>query len=136
MKKLFMIIILLFLSAIGFRLYIPTEIIAIHRDSNHSLTLLVNHFPWTRKGKIRWWESNRARIFNQVNFNQSLYSVYIYNTHYRKDSGTDEDSDLLCFKEMTTEENCISKENRPLIVRSYHDGHIEYETESLLRRFY
>ncbi|ORM77703.1 hypothetical protein HA44_13800 [Mixta gaviniae] len=64
------------------------------------------------------------------------YFIFIYNTHYKKDSGTDQDSDLLCFEDMATEQNCISKENRPLIVWHYPDGHTEYETESLLRRFY
>ncbi|POU50234.1 DUF943 family protein [Mixta calida] len=136
MKKLTIIIITLLLGAIGFRLYYPTEIITIHRTSKHSLTMLVDHFPWTKKGKIAWWKEHHEEIFRQMNFNESIYSIYIFNSRYKKDSGTDQDSDLLCFEEMATEQNCISKENRPLIIRRYPDGHIEYETESILRRFY
>ncbi|WP_368928443.1 DUF943 family protein [Mixta calida] len=136
MKKLTIIIITLLLGAIGFRLYYPTEIITIHRTSKHSLTMLVDHFPWTKKGKIAWWKEHHEDIFRQMNFNESIYSIYIFNSRYKKDSGTDQDSDLLCFEEMATEQNCISKENRPLIIRRYPDGHIEYETESILRRFY
>ena len=136
MKKLTIIIITLLLGAIGFRLYYPTEIITIHRTSKHSLTMLVDHFPWTKKGKIAWWKEHHEEIFRQMNFNESIYSIYIFNSRYKKDSGTDQDSDLLCFEEMATEQNCISKENRPLIVWRYPDGHIEYETESILRRFY
>ncbi|MDU6537938.1 DUF943 family protein [Mixta calida] len=136
MKKLTIIIITLLLGAIGFRLYYPTEIITIHRTSKHSLTMLVDHFPWTKKGKIAWWKEHHEEIFRQMNFNESIYSIYIFNSRYKKDSGTDQDSDLLCFEEMATEQNCISKENRPLIVWRYRDGHIEYETESILRRFY
>ena len=136
MKKLTIIIITLLLGAIGFRLYYLTEIITIHRTSKHSLTMLVDHFPWTKKGKIAWWKEHHEEIFRQMNFNESIYSIYIFNSRYKKDSGTDQDSDLLCFEEMATEQNCISKENRPLIIRRYPDGHIEYETESILRRFY
>ena len=136
MKKLTIIIITLLLGAIGFRLYYPTEIITIHRTSKHSLTMLVDHFPWTKKGKIAWWKEHHEEIFFFMYFNESIYSIYIFNSRYKKDSGTDQDSDLLCFEEMATEQNCISKENRPLIIRRYPDGHIEYETESILRRFY
>ena len=136
MKKLTIIIITLLLGSIGFRLYYPTEIITIHRTSKHSLTMLVDHFPWTKKGKIAWWKEHHEEFFRQMNFNESIYSIYIFNSRYKKDSGTDQDSDLLCFEEMATEQNCISKENRPLIIRRYPDGHIEYETESILRRFY
>ncbi|POY66355.1 hypothetical protein C3402_18215, partial [Pantoea sp. PSNIH3] len=125
MKKLTIIIITLLLGAIGFRLYYPTEIITIHRTSKHSLTMLVDHFPWTKKGKIAWWKEHHEEIFRQMNFNESIYSIYIFNSRYKKDSGTDQDSDLLCFEEMATEQNCISKENRPLIIRRYPDGHIE-----------
>ncbi|HCW47596.1 MAG TPA: hypothetical protein DGH25_09525, partial [Erwiniaceae bacterium] len=61
------------------------------------------------------------------------HRILFFQADYQKDSGTDQDSDLLCFEEMATEQNCISKENRPLIIRRYPDGHIEYETESILR---
>lgn len=79
---------------------------------------------------------HREEIFKQLKFNESIYSIYIYNTHYKKDSGTDQDSDLLCFDDMDTEANCISKENQPLVIHHYRDGHTEYTTESIFRRFY
>ena len=136
MKKIFIFIIGLCLFIIALRLYYPTEIIAIHRTSQHSLTLLVRYFPWTTPGKVRWWKKNHDEIFNKMDFHESIYAIYIYNTYYKKDSGTDQDSDLFCFEEMDTEANCISKENRPLIIRQYNDGHTEYTTESIFRRFY
>ncbi|MGD8105277.1 DUF943 family protein [Pantoea sp. FN0302] len=126
---------LLFITA-GYHLYYPTRVIGIHHTSEHIIVIVVEHFPWTKKGKIRWWERHRNDIFNQVNFKENVYSIYIYNTHYKKDSGTDQDSDLRCFEEMNTAANCISKENRPLIIRHYRDGHTEYTTESIFRRFY
>ncbi|GLR10540.1 hypothetical protein GCM10007905_32600 [Mixta theicola] len=54
---------------------------------------------------------------------------------YKKDSGTDQDSDLLCFDDMPTEVNCISKVNRPLLIWHYPDGHTEYVTENFFQRF-
>ena len=136
MKKFTYALIFFIMIAAGYRLYYPAKLIGIHPQSTHTIVLVVEHFPWTKTGKILWWEKHGPKILNKLNFNADDYSAFIYNTQYKKDSGTDEDSDLLCFKEMATEENCISKENRPLIVWRYPDGHIEYETESLLRRFY
>lgn len=136
MKKLLYTLIALTLFATGYRLYYPVKIIGIHPLSRNTIVLVVQNFPWTKKGKINWWRKKGPEIFNKLNLKPDDYSVFIYNTRYKKDSGTDEDSDLLCFKEMKTEQNCISKENRPLIVWRYRDGHIEYETESILRRFY
>lgn len=136
MKTMGAIFLILVCTLVGYRLCYPARIIDIHRTSENSITLVVEYFPWTKTGKIRWWERQRDGIFKQLNFNERLYSVYIYNTRYKKDSGTDQDSDLFCFEDMATQENCVSKENRPLIIHHYRDGHTEYITESILRRLY
>ncbi|AUX94338.1 DUF943 family protein [Mixta gaviniae] len=136
MKKLPCLILIFTLLSVGHPFFYPTKLIGVHQPSDNVIVLIVDHFPWTKKGKISWWENNRSKIFNRLKFDKEKYFIFIYNTHYKKDSGTDQDSDLLCFEDMATEQNCISKENRPLIVWHYPDGHTEYETESLLRRFY
>lgn len=136
MKRIALAFILFFCTCILFHFCYPVRIIGMHKASEYTVVLVVEHFPLTKKSKISWWESHKAGIFNALNFHSNDYTIYIYNTHYKKDSGTDQDSDLLCFEDMATEQNCISKENRPLIVWHYPDGHTEYETESLLRRFY
>lgn len=136
MKKIIYSILIIACLLIGYRICYPVKIIGIHHTSESIIVLVVEHFPWTTQGKIRWWENNREKIFRPLHFNKKIYTVYIFNTHYKKDSGTDEDSDLNCFEEMDTAENCVSKENHPLIVRHYRDGHIEYQTESIWRRFY
>lgn len=136
MKKLIAIIFSFVFAIVGYRLCYSPQIIGIHQSSKNIITLVVENFPWTKTGKIKWWKRNQHEIFSKLDIRESDYSVFIYNTYYQKDSGTDEDSDLLCFKEMVTEENCISKENRPLIIWHYRDGHTEYETESIFRRFY
>lgn len=129
---------LLFLAFVIFSYYLlnPTRIIGIHQISENIIVLVVEHFPWTKPGKIKWWQNNQAEIVSKLNIQGSSYSIFIYNTYYKKDSGTVRDSDLLCFKEMATENSCISKENRPLIIWRDRDGHTEYTTERIFRRFY
>lgn len=136
MKRLIIIFLTIISVVVSYRFCFPPKIIGIHHTSKHIIVMVVEYSPWTTKGKIRWWEKHRENIFNKLDFNENIYSIYIYNTHYKKDSGTDQDSDLRCFEEMDTEANCISKENRPLIIRQYNDGHTEYTTESIFRRFY
>lgn len=132
-----MILFFVFIFSIAsYRLCYPPKITGIHQSAENVIVLVVKHFPWTKAGKIKWWQKNQVEILSKLNTNKGDYSVFVYNANYQKDSGTDKDSDLLCFREMVAEENCISKENRPLIIWHYHDGHTEYKTESIFRRFY
>ncbi|AUY26122.1 DUF943 family protein [Mixta calida] len=137
MKKyryLFIFSLLLFF----FRLLLPVKIIGVHKLGETSTIVIVKNFPLTRMGKISWWQQHQSELHRKWPFIGSVknHRILFFQADYQKDSGTDQDSDLLCFEEMATEQNCISKENRPLIIRRYPDGHIEYETESILRRFY
>ncbi|ARJ42841.1 hypothetical protein B1H58_12925 [Pantoea alhagi] len=136
MKKILILVVIFSFVITGYRICHPTRIIGIHQVSENIIVLVVQHFPWTKQGKISWWQRNQSGVFSKLNIQENNYSVFIYNTCYKKDSGTDQDSDLLCFKDMATEESCISKENRPLIIWRYRDGHTEYTTESIFRRFY
>lgn len=136
MKNFIVTLLCLAFATVGYRLFYPTKIIGIHYKKKHTVSLIVNYFPWTTQGKISWWEKHRDDIFKKLKINEDVYSIYIYNTNYKKDSGSDHDSDLLCFEEMNTEVNCVSKENQPLVIHHYRDGHTEYTTESIFRRFY
>ena len=130
----FIVIALLFTA---YRVLLPVKVIGIHKPGETSTIVIVKHFPITRAGKISWWKKNRNKLGKQFPFILSAknHRVVFFETEYKKDSGTDQDSDLLCFKDIPGEVNCVSKQNRPLLVRHYPDGHTEYITENMFQRF-
>lgn len=89
----------------------PVEIVAAHNGD----TLLVKHFPYLKSRQIAWWEANKDMIKTKYNIphkrSDGYYSVFImdFGDGYRVDRGTDEDSGLLCFEEMTVPARCIEK---------------------------
>jgi len=93
----------------------PVEIVAVHNSN----TILVRHFPYLKSRQIAWWEANKDMI--QAKFGiphkdgDGYYGVYIqdFGDGYRVDRGTDEDSDLLCFDDMSVSARCIEK--KPLM---------------------
>lgn len=101
----------------------PVEIVAVHRD-----VMLVRHFPYLKSRQIAWWEANKGMIKAKYGIpNKSeadYYSIVImdFGKGYRIDRGTDEDSDLLCFDEMSTDERCIEKYPRLWIRFSLNTG--------------
>lgn len=93
----------------------PVDIVAVH-DGN---TILVRHFPYLKSRQIAWWKANKYSIQERFGIphkdTRGYYSVYIHDfgDGYRVDRGTDEDSDLLCFDDMTVPARCIEK--KPLM---------------------
>lgn len=91
----------------------PVEIVAVHRN-----VMLVRHFPYLKSRQIAWWEANKDMIQAKYGIpgkgEADYYSVVImdFGEGYRIDRGTDEDSDLLCFDEMSVEARCIEKHPR------------------------
>ncbi|WP_436893228.1 DUF943 family protein [Siccibacter turicensis] len=91
--------------------FTPVEVVAVH-DGN---TILVRHFPYLKSRQIAWWEANKDMIqakYGIPNKNDSdYYSAVImdFGEGYRIDRGTDEDSDLLCFDDLSVDARCIEK---------------------------
>lgn len=89
----------------------PIEIVAVHDGD----TILVRNFPYLKSRQIAWWEANKDMIQAKYGIpNKSeddYYSVVImdFGEGYRIDRGTDEDSDLLCFDEISVDARCIEK---------------------------
>lgn len=90
--------------------FTPVEIVAVHGN-----TILVRHFPYLKSRQIVWWGKNKdiikAKYGIPRKFEDGFYQVFImdFGYGYRVDRHTDEDSDLLCFDDMTVEERCIEK---------------------------
>lgn len=89
----------------------PVEIVAVHNGD----TLLVRHFPYLKSRQIAWWEANKDMIKAKYGIphkdEDGSYQVFImgFGDGYRIDRRTDEDSDLLCFDDMTVPARCIEK---------------------------
>lgn len=115
----------------------PVEIIGVHKLGTTSAVVIVKNFPLTRSGSISWWKRRQFQLQQKWPFlnSSNTQSIFFFQTNYQENSGTDEDSDLLCFEERVDKENCISKQNRPLVVIYYPDGRILYKTENFFQRF-
>ncbi|AIQ99377.1 hypothetical protein LG71_05420 [Pluralibacter gergoviae] len=93
----------------------PVEIVAVHDGK----TILVRHFPYLKNRQIAWWESNKDKIQEKFGIPykdaRGYYTIYIqdFGSGYRLDRGTDDDSDLLCFDDMSVAARCIEK--KPLM---------------------
>lgn len=103
---------------------IPVEIVAVH-DRN---TILVRHFPYLKSRQIAWWEAHKAVIHAKYGIpsgsEDDYYSVVImdFGEGYRIDGGTDQDSNLLCFDDMSVDARCIEKNPRLWIRFSQNTG--------------
>lgn len=92
----------------------PVEIVAVHNGS----TILVRHFPYLKSRQIAWWDANQGMIEAKYGiphkYSDGSYGVVImdFGEGYRIDRGTDEDSDLLCFDDMSVDARCIEKNVR------------------------
>lgn len=120
----------------GWRIYQPVEIDAVHKDRGVSYaSVLVRHFPWTVRGRIEWWEQNRERLRAEYGIphpdTDGTFQVvfWAWDGIYRVNHGTDEDSDLRCFEDMTVDARCIEKSEQPLLVRKLRDGRVVFYTE-------
>lgn len=87
----------------------PVEIVDIHQRNKYS-DVLVRNFPFTDKGKIKWWLKNKGMLkekYNIPNLTQDgLFSV----TFWDFGEGYKEDKyDRRCFDDMKTNKNCIEK---------------------------
>ena len=98
----------------------PVEIVAVHQRSSGSLAVLVKNFPLTDKGKIHWWQKNRAMLKEKYNVpapdTDGSFSV----TFWRFGDGYkgDKIDERLCFNEIKNEKRCIEKEAIFTIVRN------------------
>ena len=122
---------------IVYRAVLPVEVIGVHKPGKTLAVVIVKNFPLTRRGKIAWWKQHQRQLQERHPFINSPenHIILFLQTQYKKDSGTDQDSDLLCFKDIPGEVNCVSKENRPLLIWRYPNGHTEYVTENIFQRF-
>ncbi|WBF45681.1 DUF943 family protein [Serratia rubidaea] len=88
----------------------PVEIIAIHQRDNYS-DVLVNHFPFTDKGKINWWLDNKEILKEKYDIpkpdSDGFFTIIFWDFgDGYKEAGK---YDRMCFEDMKEKENCIEK---------------------------
>ncbi|AVJ20190.1 hypothetical protein CLM71_22425 [Serratia sp. MYb239] len=88
----------------------PVEIIAIHQRENYS-DVLVKNFPFTDKGKIKWWLDNKNNLKEKYGIpkpdSDGFFTVIFWDFgDGYKEAGK---YDRMCFDDMKEKENCIEK---------------------------
>ena len=91
----------------------PVKIIDVHRstDKFDYDDIIVDHFPLTDRGRINWWLSQRDMLKEKYNIpsgQEFVLTVWDVGDGYLRDSPRE---DYFCFPDMTSEKNCIEKNN-------------------------
>jgi len=94
-----------------FWLYLrPVEIISVHQEENY-ISVLVKNFPFTDKGPINWWQSNKDMLKNRYNIPKpASYEGFTiifwdYGDGYKEEGKYDR----LCYSDVKPPKNCIDK---------------------------
>jgi len=105
------------------RIFQSPQIVNIHQDG-HLTNIVMKNFPLTNKARIAWWLKNKDYLkevygvpvpyIEDGNFNLIIWDI---GDGYRVNRMTEQDSDLLCFKDMKTKANCIEKNDLMVISR-------------------
>lgn len=137
-KKLPVLLLCLFLLGAFYNLWTirPVNIQYIYSDEGVTVTIVVDHMPWTDREKIAWYLARRDEFKRKYpSFDNTWQTYYITDisdgfTNYAKSPH----EDLFCIPEIKNDDNCLVK-NYFLIVdeytnsglRFYPDSDIEYQ---------
>lgn len=109
------------LAAYGLWLMLrPVEIVAVHKQGNHS-SVLVKSFPPTEKGKINWWLQKKICLKINITFLNQIKMVILL--WYFGDGYKEEGKyDRRCFNDMTPPLNCIEKDKAFTVSTDRHNN--------------
>ncbi|WP_152960085.1 DUF943 family protein, partial [Trabulsiella odontotermitis] len=94
-----------------------------HRD------IVVDHFPLTDQGKIKWFMKHKDSLYKKYNIDPSFLSGIVIWDVGRGFVADDEDGDLYCFDGMKASARCIDK--NVFLRINYGKGEIQsFEMES------
>lgn len=88
----------------------PVEIISVHEDGNFS-DVLVRNFPFTDKGKIKWWLKNKGLLQERFNIPNPAKDGFFSVVFWDFGEGYKEEGkyDRRCFNDMQSKVRCIDK---------------------------
>lgn len=129
---------LTFATYSAYKAILPVKIIDIHKDQNRRY-LVVDNFPYTDRGKLNWWLSNKQYLEESYGIpelqNDDIHSVVIwgigdgYEIEERDRStffpsrSTDH---LFCFYDMKVEARCVRKENWKMGISAIPNNRISF----------
>ncbi|WP_336708623.1 MULTISPECIES: DUF943 family protein [unclassified Cedecea] len=89
----------------------PVEIVAVHQRNSYS-DVLVEGFPFTKKGKVHWWLKNKAMLKEKYGApGPEKDGFYVITFWYFGDGYVETDGyDRLCFDDLDPPLNCIDKD--------------------------
>ncbi len=93
----------------------PTKIVAIRKNNNqHSFFVIIKHSSFTDEMIIEWWLEHKSlfRENLEASGGEKDYLISFWISDYKVMPENDQDSEMLCFEDMDTPENCIEKYNR------------------------
>nr|WP_276047304.1 MULTISPECIES: DUF943 family protein [unclassified Pantoea] len=101
----------LLLAYVFWLLLRPAEIVAVHKNGNHSY-VLVKNFPFTDKERIDWWQENKSMLKNSHGVPAPDNDGYFTVVFWDFGDGYKEEGkyDRLCFEDMKPPVNCIAKD--------------------------
>ncbi|EXU73792.1 DUF943 family protein [Erwinia mallotivora] len=99
------------------------DIIAIHKDGSHSY-VLVKKFPFTEKGRIKWWLKNKDILEDKYKIPSRDFDGSFVVTFWNFGEGYKETDgyDRLCFVDMPPPLNCIDKDAVLMVRNSKNTG--------------
>lgn len=109
----------------GYLIFQPVKIIATHKGQ-YSWHILVDRFPLTSKGRIEWWQKNKAMIFKSTGVSEGWLTenniaIWRFGDGYK----ALEKYDRLCFDDMPPPNNCIEKD-RLMYITLTRNGEVSY----------
>ncbi|CAI2490328.1 hypothetical protein AWY96_15645 [Serratia plymuthica] len=112
-KKTLCTLLLIVCTLLGYFFWLslrPVEIVAVHKDGEFS-SVLVKNFPFTDKGKINWWLSNKEMLKEKYRTPEPASDGFFAITFWDFGEGYKEEGkyDRRCFDDMKTKFNCIDK---------------------------
>ena len=101
----------------------PVKIGGVHEG----YIVLVENFPWTDKGRIEWFQKNRALLKNKYGlpgankYKGSWDSIYFveWDGHYLEE---DRHKEMYCFDDMKEEAKCVEKKNLLEVTKNYNNS--------------
>jgi len=110
------------------------EIVAVHEDGEFS-SVLVRNFPFTDRGKIKWWQKNKDMLKEKYNIPKTANDGFFSMVFWDFGDGYKEEGkyDRRCFEDIKAPENCIEK-NRVFSVSDSKNMGISFTTNDEIYR--
>lgn len=121
-NKCSLFLLLLFLAGGTYNLWAlrPVKILYVYSDAGSTVSMVVDHLPWTDRDKISWYMARRDELKRKYPLYDEFWHTYNVLdigdgfTNYDKSP----DADLVCFPNLQVDDSCIVRTHL-MIVNEY-----------------